>query len=117
MIYEREQFIEECPENEKFPVKQIEQLTSLDGGSKRFIGRVSIGLQTPMGVQSMPVSFDIEAGTIQEAFDKFEARAEEEIGHAKNELENQIQEIRRQSQSRIVTPDEIAPGGLSKLQL
>ena len=117
MIYKREQFIEECPDNEKFAAKQIEQLTSLEDESKRFVGRVSIGLQTPMGVQSMPVSFDIEAETVQDAFVKFEARAEEEIENAKNELETQMQEMRRQSQNRIVTPDEIASGGMGKLQI
>ena len=65
----------------------------------------------------MPVSFEIEAETIEDAFAKFESRAEAEIEAARKDLEAQVQELRRQSQSRIVTPDEIAPGGMSKLQL
>jgi len=117
MIYRRENFFEEDPENRKFPVKQIEQLTALDGSAKRFVGRVSIGLQTPMGVQTMPVSFEIAAATIEEAFGKFEARAEDEVEKAKDEVQEQIQELRRQSQSRIVTPDQVAPGDLGKIQL
>ena len=117
MIFKRENFIDENPEDEKFPLKQIEQLTALDGGSPRFIGRVSIGLQTPMGAQSMPVSFEIDADTVEAAFGKFADQAEKEVERAKEELETQMKEMRRQSQNRIVTPDEIASGGMSKLQL
>ena len=117
MIYKRENFVEESAEDSKFPVKTVEVLTPLDGGQKRFVGQVTMGLQTPYGVQSLPVNFDIEAETIEGAFAKFEARAEEEIEKAKGELQNQLQELRRQSQGRIVTPDQIAPGGMSKLQL
>lgn len=117
MIFRRENFIEENPDDPKYPVKQVEQLTAVDGGSKHFVGRVSIGIQTPMGVQTLPVSFDIQAETVEGAFSLFQARADEEIEKAKNELQDQLQELRRQSQSRIVTPDEIAPGGISKLQL
>ena len=117
MIYKRENFIEESPDSERFPVKQVEQMSAIDGSSKKFVGRVSLGLETPMGVQTMPVSFEIEADTVEDAFAQFETRAGEEVERAKKELENQIQELRRQSQNRIVTPDEIAPGGLNKLRL
>ena len=117
MIYKRENFVEQDSEDKKFPLKQIEQLTALDGSSKRFVGHVSLGLQTPMGVQSMPVSFEIEAETIEGAFAKFEVLAEAEIEEARKDLEAQMQEMRHQSQNRIITPDEIAPGGMSKLQL
>ena len=116
MIYKREEFIDENPGDEKFPIKQIEQLSSLDGEAKRFVGRVNLGLQTPMGMQSMPVSFEIEAVTVQEAFEKFSARAETEVETARKEVEQQIQEMRRRSQSRIVTPDQLQ-GGAPKLQL
>ena len=61
MIYKREEFIEESPTDQKFPVKQIEVLSSLDGKESKYIGRVSLGLQTPMGVQTIPVSFEVEA--------------------------------------------------------
>ncbi len=117
MIYKREQFVEESPDNEKYPVKSIEQLTPVDGSGTKFVGRVSIGLQTPMGVQSMPVSFEIEAETIEGAFAKFEARAETEVDRSRKDLEAQLHELRRREQSRIVTPGEISPGGMGKLQL
>jgi len=117
MICRREIFIDENPDDKKYPVKQIEQLTAIADSSKRFIGRVTLGLDTPMGVQTMPVTFEIAAATIEEAFGKFEARAEQEVEAAKKEVENQLQELRRRSQSRIVTPDQIAPGGMTKLQL
>ena len=117
MIFKRENFIEEKPDDEKYPARQIEQLIALDGSSTRFIGRVSLGLQTPMGVQSVPVIFEIQAGTVTEAFAKFEVRAEEEIEKTQRALEEQFQKLRRKEQSRIVTLDEIAPGGISKLQI
>ena len=117
MIYKRENFVEESSDDEKFPVKTVEMLTALYDGEKRFVGQVTLGLETPYGVQSLPVTFDIEAETVEGAFAKFEARAEEETEKAKNELQEQLHELRRQSQSRIVTPDQIAPGGMSKLQL
>lgn len=117
MIYRREEYFEEAPEDQKFPVKQIEQITSLDGSVRKFVGRVSLGIQTPMGVSSIPVSFEIEAATVQEAFQKFPQIAEVEIDRAKEDLQKELQEMRRQSQSRIVTPGDIRPGELGKLQI
>ena len=117
MIYKREEFVEENPENKKFPVKHIEQLSPIDGSQKKFIGRVNMGIQTAMGVQTLPVTFEIEAETIEGAFTGFEARAEEQIEKAKHELESQIQEMRHQAQSRIVMPGDLALGDLGKLTL
>jgi len=116
MIYRREEFFEENELDQKFPVKQVEQLTSVDGGTKKFVGRVSLALQTPMGMTSLPVSFEIEATTVQEAFARFAARAEVEIEAAKNELQQELQEMRRKSQSRIVTPGDLPPTDLGKLK-
>jgi len=116
MIYKREDFIEECPEDARFPIKQVEQLTSLDGQTRRFIGRVSLGVQTGLGMSTIPVTFEIEASSVSEAFSKFNARAEEEIERTRREIESQIQEVRRKAQSRIVTPGEIGPLDLGKLK-
>ena len=112
MIYKREEFIEENPTDQKFPVKQIEVLSSLDGKESKYIGRVSLGLQTPMGVQTIPVSFEVEAANIQEAFAKFPSRADVEVEAAKKEL----QEMRRRSASRIVTPGDLPPTDMGKLK-
>ena len=117
MIYKREEYIQEDGENRKYPLKTIEQLSSMDGTDKRFIGRVSLAMQTPMGVTTVPVSFEIEGASIEEAFRKFEAKAEEEVERAKNDLRDQLQELRRKAQSRIVTPGEIPPTDLGKLKL
>jgi hypothetical protein len=120
MIYRREEFFEEQPEDQKFPVKQVEQVTSLDGSVKKFVGRVTLGVQTPMGVTSLPVSFEIEAASVQEAFAKFSQRAETEVEAAKAELQDELTEMRRRSQSRIVTPGDLPPqdmGNLGKLKL
>ena len=117
MIYKREEFLEEQPDDAKFPVRQVEQLMSLDGSVKKFIGRVTLGVQTPMGVTSLPVTFEIEAGSIQEAFAKFARRAETEVEAAKGELQDELMEMRRRSQSRIVTPGDLPPTDLGKLKL
>ena len=114
MIFKREEFIKENPGHEKFPVMQIEQLSAVDGDEKRFIGRVSLGVQTPMGTSTLPISFEIAASTVQEAFEQFEAKAESEIENAQKELQDQLQEVRRKAQNRIVTPGELPgqmPGG------
>ncbi len=117
MIYKREEFIEESPTDQKFPVKQIEVLSSLDGKESKYIGRVSLGLQTPMGVQTIPVSFEVEAKSIQEAFAQFSARADTEVEAAKKELQDELQELRRRSQNRIVTPGDMPPTDFGKLKL
>lgn len=117
MIYRREEYFEENPEDQRFPVKQVEQLTSLDGTVKKFVGRVSLGLQTPMGVSSLPISFEIEAASVTEAFQKFADIADAEIERAKGELQNELQEMRRKSQNRIITPGELPPTDLGKLKL
>jgi hypothetical protein len=117
MIYRREEYYEETPEDPKFPVKQVERLVSLDGTVSKFVGRVSLGIQTPMGVSTLPISFEIEAASVEEAFRKFPGIAETEIQRAQNDLQREIQEMRRQSQSRIVTPGDIHPGELGKLKL
>jgi len=71
MIYKREEYIEENAQSERFPVKHIETLTGLEDGQARYVGQVTLGLQTPMGVQQIPVSFEIEATSVQEAFGKY----------------------------------------------
>jgi len=117
MIYKRDEFIEQDPQNAKYPLKQIEQLSSLDGGTKRFVGHVSLGVQTPMGMSTIPISFEIEAGTVAEAFQKFGARADGEVEKAKGDLQKRLEEMRRKAQSRIVTPGEVAPGDMGKIRL
>ena len=110
MIYKRVEYIEEAEQNAKFPLRQIEVLDPVDGGHKRFIGHITLGLQTPVGVQQMPISFEIAAESIKDAFQKFDSRAEPEIEAARREIEDEIRRIRQESTSRIVTPDQV--GGI-----
>jgi len=117
MIYKREEFIEENPADDKYPVKHIDQMTSLDGKEKKFIGRVSLAFQTPMGMSSLPVSFEIQTGSVTEAFTKFAQNADVEIEAAKRELHAEFEEMRRKSQSRIVTPGGGMPPDMSKIKL
>ena len=117
MIYRREVFLEEDHKpGSQFPLKEVEQLTNLDGSQKRFLGHVSLGLQTPMGMSTLPLNFEIQAATIEEAFGKFEERAQTEIVAAKAELQAELSEMRRQQQSRIITPGELPPTDLGKLK-
>jgi hypothetical protein len=62
-------------------------------------------LLTPGGV--LPLGFDIEAGTLQEALDRFP----EAVKLALDEAIEEAREMRREQASRIVVPDAGAMGG------
>lgn len=112
MIYKREEYIDEAGEGAKFPVKNIEALIPADGGKTRYVGQVTLGLSTPMGVQHVPVTFEIEANTVEDAFGQFDAIADVRIEEARKDIEEEFQKLRDQASSRIVRPDEISgPGG------
>jgi hypothetical protein len=111
MIYKREEYVEEAGESAKFPVRHIEVFTPQDGSKPRFVGQVALGFETPMGLQQIPVTFEIDALLIAEAFQKFEAAAEPKIEEARKQLEEEFRRLRRESQSRIVRPDELGLGG------
>ena len=112
MIYRREEYMEEGGENDKFPVRHIDAMIPVGEGKKRFVGSVTLGLQTPLGMQQMPVSFEIDADNIQEAFSRFEAAAEPKIEEARKGIEEEINRLRRDASSRIVTPGEVGLGGM-----
>ncbi|MFH0962453.1 MAG: hypothetical protein V2A58_00415 [Planctomycetota bacterium] len=122
MIYRKEEYIEESEAEGRFPVKQIEVLDPVGGGAKKFVGYLTLGFQTPMGVQQIPLSFEIEAGTIEDAFSKFEQYAETKIEEARKGIEDEIRKLRDEAATRIVRPGEVGLGGpggaidLSKLK-
>jgi ATP-dependent exoDNAse (exonuclease V) alpha subunit len=62
-------------------------------------------LLTPGGV--LPLGFDIEAGTLEEALDRFP----EAVKLALDEAIEEAREMRREQASRIVVPDAGAMGG------
>jgi len=63
----------------------------------QYIGQATI--MTPMG--SLPLSFELEAGSLSEAVEKFGPAAQRAVEEAARE----IQEMRRQAASSIVIPD------------
>ena len=111
MIYKREDYVEEAGPDAKFPVRQIEVLTDVDTGDAKFVGHVTLGLQTPMGVQQIPITFEIEAADIKAAFGEFDASAEPKIDEARKGIEEEIQRLRQEASSRIVRPGEVGMGG------
>ena len=110
MIYKRQDYVEEAGSNAKFPVRQIEAPTDVDSGETRFVGHVALGIQTGLGVQQLPISFEIEAASIQEAFQKFEQSAEPRIEEARKGVEQEMQRLRQDASGRIVRPDEVGLG-------
>lgn len=107
MIYKKDEYVQENEEDNRFPVKRIEVLDAIDDDDTRFIGSVALGMQTPMGVQQIPVNFEIEAEDIEDAFENFEAYANPRIEETRKEVQKQVEEARQQSQNRIVRPDEM----------
>lgn len=69
-----------------------------------FVGQATV--MTPMG--SLPLSFELEGGTLSEAVASFGPAAQRAIEDAAREL----QELRRQASSSIVIPDAGAAAGL-----
>ncbi len=111
MIYRKEDYIEENEQDQKYPVKRIEVLTPLDESKKIYTGHVMLGLQTPMGMQQISVSFEIDAEGIREAFQKFGAAAEPRIEEVRKGIEQELSRLRQEASSRIVTPGQVGFGG------
>ena len=110
MIYKREEYIEENDQDQKFPIKRIDVLDPIDGSAKKFVGEVVLGLQTPVGVQQIPISFEIPAATVQEAFQKFGDTAQPRIDEARKQIEDEIRKIRQEASSRIIRPGDLPMG-------
>src|SRR5579859_824005 len=72
-----------------------------------YVGETQV--MTPAG--ALPIAFEIEAGSLEEAANKFGALAKEAIERTVREL----QEMRRQAASSIVIPQ--GPGAGGKIQL
>ncbi len=117
MIYRKQEYVEDTPEDEEFPVKQIDSLESLDGTDRRFVGRAAILMQTPYGVEQIPLSFEIEVESVEEAFAQFAEYAKPKIEQVKEQIQSRIEELRRAEQSRIVTPGEARQSSMGGLRL
>jgi hypothetical protein len=115
MIYKREDYFEENEGDQRFPVKHVEVLVPIDGSPAQFVGQVTIGLSTPLGLQQIPVTFEIQARDVREAFQKFASAAEPQIEEARKSIEEEISRLRHEASSRIVTPGELGISGGSIL--
>jgi hypothetical protein len=74
-----------------------------------YVGETQI--MTPAG--SIPIGFEIGAGSLEEAAEKFGPAAKDAIDRTVREL----QELRRQASSSIVVPQGPLSGGGGKIQL
>jgi hypothetical protein len=110
MIYEKTEFVQHETEDADFPIKQIDRLQSRDESETRFIGRATLNMQTPMGVQQIPISFEIEADSVEGAFGKYADCARPRIEEIRQRLQERLQELRRQQENRIVTPGSMGQG-------
>ncbi|MFP4026468.1 MAG: hypothetical protein ACLFWL_01605 [Candidatus Brocadiia bacterium] len=100
--------MKEDEEDNKFPVKRIEMMEPVDEESdSRFVGQVALGMQTPVGVQQLPVSFEIKASSIEEAFNKFADEAEPKIEEMRQQVQQELQKARQKSSNKIVRPGEM----------
>lgn len=106
MIYEKEEFVEDNTNDPRFPIKQVDRLTAIDGSVVRFIGRAALNMQTPAGIQQIPISFEIQADSLQTAFQKYNESAEPKLAEVKERIQQRLAELGRQEQSRIVTPGQ-----------
>ena len=105
MIYRKEEFVQQDAEDAEFPIKQVDRLEPLQEGKSRFIGRAALNMTTPVGIQQVPVSFEIDAETIEDAFEGYNEHARPKIEELKQHVQQRLDELRRSEQERIVRPD------------
>lgn len=91
-------------------VGTIQRLSPVTSGGEddtsrpvRYVGQTQV--MTPMG--ALPLSFELEADSLEGAMERFPEAAQKALEETMQEL----QEMRRESASRIVTPDGGGMGG------
>ena len=104
MIYRKEEFVQQDAEDTEFPIKQVDRLEPLQEGRSRFIGRAALNMTTPIGIQQMPVSFEIDADTIEDAFARYNEHARPKLEEVKQHVQQRLDELRRSQEERIVRP-------------
>jgi hypothetical protein len=109
MIYRKEEYVEEDDADAQFPIKQVDRLAALDGSEDRFIGRAALHIQTPVGVQQIPISFGIEADSVEDAFQSYAEQAGPKIDEVRQQLQERLEELRQKQRSQIVTPGGGSP--------
>ncbi len=111
MIYQKHEFVQDDTGDEDFPIKLIDRLQAVDADEVRFLGRATLNMRTPMGIQQIPISFEIEADDIEDAFEQYSDKAEPKVEEVRRRMEQQIQRLRQEQDSQIVTPDQAGGAG------
>jgi ElaB/YqjD/DUF883 family membrane-anchored ribosome-binding protein len=65
-------------------------------------------MRTPVGIQQFPISFEIEADSVEQAFERYSAAARPKIEEVRERVKTQLDKLREQESGRIVTPDQAA---------
>jgi len=110
MIYQKEEFVEDETGDPDFPIKMVDRLQSRDGENTRFIGRATLNMRTPIGIQQFPISFEIKADSVEEAFEQYSGTARPRIEEVRQQVQQQLQQLRQQQEGQIVTPDRAQTG-------
>ena len=109
MIYRKEEFVQDDTGDARFPVKQVDVLTAIDGSATKYIGRAALNMQTPAGIQQIPISFQIEVDSVEAAFEKYTEYAEPKVAEVKQHIEQRLSQLRQERQGKIVTPGQAQP--------
>ena len=115
MIYRKDEFVQQDAEDTEFPIKQVDRLEPLEEGTPRFIGRAALNMTTPMGIQQMPVSFEIDAATIEDAFARYAESAKPKLEEVKQRVQQRLEELRQSGEGRIVRPGDQDGGRIIRL--
>ncbi|NLW51191.1 MAG: hypothetical protein GXY85_10180 [Candidatus Brocadiaceae bacterium] len=104
MIYRKDEFVQQDQDDKEFPIKQVDRLEPVPEGPPRFIGRAALNMNTPMGIQQIPVSFEIEAETIQDAFARYTELARPKLEEVKQHVQQRLRQLHAAEQDQIVRP-------------
>lgn len=107
MIYRKQEFVQDNSGDSDFPIKVIDHLESLDDAIVKFIGRAVLNMRTPAGIHQIPVSFEIDAESIEDAFEQYAEAAKPKIQEVRRHVQRQLDRLKSQQQpGRIITPDQ-----------
>ena len=115
MIYRKDEFVQQDDQDTEFPIKQVDRLEPVGEGTSRFIGRAALNMTTPMGIQQIPVSFEIDAETIEDAFARYVQQAKPKLEEVKQRVQQRLDELRKAEQGQIVQPGQTDSGRIIRL--
>jgi len=110
VIYRKQEFVEDQTGDPEFPIKVIDRLDSLDGEAFRFIGRATLNMKTPLGIQQFPISFEIVADSTDEAFQKYSQHARPKMEEVRRHIQSQLDRIHQEQEDEGALAPEKASG-------